>query len=219
MEIHEHLLADREVGLDWIDLRDRREDGAGSDEVSDLHARDAGDSTHQRCDFRELQVEFGLLDVGLRRQDQRLRAELRLNFRIELALGRSHEPRPAACRARHRGWPCQAVPLPGPTAPLHDRGRPEGPRIDLEEHLAFPDHRSFPVVLLDDVAGDSRLYLRVHVSVQRGDPVAVDRRVALNDGSDFHGWRRRRGCRALPPLQPPRITRGPQSSACRGRSS
>ena len=60
---------------------------AGSDEVSDLHARDAGDATDQRCDFGELQVEFRLLDVCLRGQDRALGAELRLNFRIELALG------------------------------------------------------------------------------------------------------------------------------------
>ena len=91
-------------------------------------------------------------------------------------------------------------------------GRLQRPRIDLKEHVAFPDDGSFPVVLFDDVPGDSRLNLRVHVSVERGHPVAVDRRVALND-------RRRLPPRAVAraPLSSrrshPAVRRQPESSA------
>src|SRR5262249_3436452 len=50
--------------------------------------------------------------------------------------------------------------------------------------------RSFFVILFDDVPGNARLYLRVHVSVQRCHPFAVDRRVPLHDCGDFYDrWR------------------------------
>ena len=146
---------------------------------------------HQRRDFRELQVELGLLDVRLGRQNRCLGAKLRLNFRIELAL------RDCARFGQRR----VALDIEAGLAELCLRLRQlrlrlierrlQRPRIDLKEHVAFPYDRSFPVVLLDDVAGDSRLYLRVHVSVQRGHPVAVDRSVALNDRGDFHSGRSR----------------------------
>src|SRR5262245_18898400 len=203
VELHEDLLAHGEVSLDGIDLRNRREDGAGSDEVSDLHARDTGDSTDQRSHFRELQVEFGLLDVRLCRQDRGLGTELRLEFRIELALGDGARlgQRPVALDIEI-GLAKLRLRL-GQLGFCLIEGRPQGPRIDLEQHVAFADGRAFPVVLLDDVAGDSRLDFRVDVSVQRGHPLGVDGRVTLNDGGDLYSQRLswRRGLAAAAPAE------------------
>ena len=86
MEIRELLLAYCEIRFDRIHLRYRSEHGTRSNQASDLHLRDAGDSSDERRNFGELHVEFSLFDIRFSRQNQRLRTELRLDFRIKLAL-------------------------------------------------------------------------------------------------------------------------------------
>ena len=67
-----------------------------------------------------------------------------------------------------------------PAGPVNNRLRAE---------LWYPPKRSFPVVLPDEVARDSRLDVRVHVAVEGRHPVAVNRRVALDNRGNFDVWR------------------------------
>jgi hypothetical protein len=72
----------------------------------------------------------------------------------------------------------------------------EGPRVDLEENLAFVDGAAFLVILTDEVAGNLRLDLGVDEAVGGGDPLAGERDVLLAGGGDLdgqwaHGWLRR----------------------------
>ena len=61
--------------------------------------------------------------------------------------------------------------------------RLKGTRVNFEENVAFANGSAFLVGLLDDVAGDLRLNLRVDVAVERGDPFADDWDISLLDGS------------------------------------
>ncbi len=79
MEVHELLLTYSEIGFDRVYLRHRSKDRVRSNEVPDLHLRDAGNPSDERRDFGELHVEFSLLDVCLRRLHHGLRTELRLD--------------------------------------------------------------------------------------------------------------------------------------------
>ncbi len=187
-----------------------------ADEIADLNTCDAGDSSHQRRDFRELKVQLGLLDVRLCRQDRCLGATLHLNFGIELALrdcARFGQRRVALDIEAGLAELCLG--LRQLRVRLIER-RLQRPRIDLKEHVALPYDGTFPVVLFDDVPGDSRLNLRVHVSVERGHPVAVDRGVALNDRGDFHSGRSRGPTLLWSPRSHPR-SGGRQRPAPRGR--
>src|SRR5262249_33221553 len=57
------VLADGEIGLDRVHLRDRGKDRAWAYQVTDLHLRDAGNSIDQRSHSREFQVQRRLLDI------------------------------------------------------------------------------------------------------------------------------------------------------------
>jgi hypothetical protein len=55
------------------------------------------------------------------------------------------------------------------------------PGIDLKQDLTALYDGAFPVILLDQVAGYLGLNLRIDISVERSNPVAVERHVALFD--------------------------------------
>ena len=57
-----------------------------ADEVPDLHLRDAGDPVDKGRDFGPLDVELRLLDIRFARLYHSLRAGVRLDLGIELAL-------------------------------------------------------------------------------------------------------------------------------------
>jgi hypothetical protein len=60
------------------------------------------------------------------------------------------------------------------------------PGVDLKQDIADAHDRAFLVVLLDQVAGNLRLNLRIDVSVERRNPVPVDFYVTLFDCCDAH---------------------------------
>src|SRR2546422_10701324 len=59
------------------------------------------------------------------------------------------------------------------------------PRIDSEEYLVLTDQRAFLVVLLDQVAGNLRLDLRVHKAIQGRNPFVIDGDVSLNHSDNL----------------------------------
>ena len=72
--------ANREKGLDRLDLRNRSQDRGGSNQVTDLDLCDPRDPIHQRGDFGPLEVEPGLLHGCPARFDSGLGPELGLNL-------------------------------------------------------------------------------------------------------------------------------------------
>ena len=58
-------VADGEVDLDGVELRDGGEDGLRADEIADLRGGLAGDSRDERADLGEAEVELGVGDRGL----------------------------------------------------------------------------------------------------------------------------------------------------------
>src|SRR5216683_4239399 len=76
------VFGNRKKNLDWIDLRNGSQNGAGPDQVADLDLCDPSDSINERDDFGPLQVEFRLLHCRLSRFNRRLCTKLGLNFVI-----------------------------------------------------------------------------------------------------------------------------------------
>src|SRR6266849_7803063 len=191
MEVHELLLTYSEIGFDRVYLRHRSKDRVRSNEVPDLHLRDAGNPSDELRDFGELHVEFSLFDVCLRRLHQGLRTEPRLDFRIKLALGdRARLRQGRVSLDIEVGFAKLRLCLRELRLRLVECGLKRA-RVDFEKDLSLSHHGPFFVVLLDDVPGNARLYLRVHVPVQRYHAFAVDWRVLLHDGGDFYDrWRR-----------------------------
>ena len=87
-----------------------------------------------------------------------------------------------------------ACALGEPGLRLAERGL-ERPPIDLEEHLALPDERAFPIRPAHQVAGDLRPDLRVDVAVERGDPLAGHGDLLRRQGHEGDRRRRRIGRR------------------------
>ena len=70
--------------------------------------------------------------------------------------------------------------------------RLERPGVDLKQQLAALDESALGVFLLDQVTGDLSLDVGIDKSVERADPLAVDRNVFLIDLGHVHGERLRR---------------------------
>jgi hypothetical protein len=66
--------------------------------------------------------------------------------------------------------------------------------IDLEEHVVFVNERTFPITLFDQIPGDLRLDLCIHISIQRRHPLAIDVDIPFDYPADFYprGLRGRR---------------------------
>ena len=144
----------------------------------------------------ELHVQSGLLDVRFRRLDQGPRAEFRLDLGIELASRDRSRFRQRLVSLDIEAGLAKLRPRLGELRLRLVERRLERTRVDLEEDVPFEDDASFPVRLPDDVPGNAGLDLRVHESVQRRHPFAIDRRVLLHDCGDFD-VRRRRSRRTL----------------------
>jgi len=68
----------------------------------------------------------------------------------------------------------------------------ERARINLKQQIALRDLAALRVVLRQQVAGDLRADLRVHVSIQRADPLLEDRHIPRGKRDDLHLRRPRR---------------------------
>src|SRR5690606_6526721 len=156
-------LADRELDLDRIDRRDRRQHGRRSDEVADLREVDARDPVDRRENLRPLEVEARLLERRLRLLDRRAVREDLLDRVVELLLadGDLCGERPVA-----RDVLLGLLELRLRLAEVSDRLVVRGlelTRIDLEEELARLDDAAVRIVLGQQVALDLRTDLRVDV--------------------------------------------------------
>ncbi len=183
------LLADGEVDLERVELRDRGEHRRGPDEVADLHRGLPGDAVDERAHPGEAEVQLCGADLRLRRGDGGLVGGERLRFGVELALGdgvRLGERRVAL--DVDGGELDLRLGLRELALGLVERGL-QRTRIDLEEHLALADLAAFAVVLADEVAGDLGLNLRVDEAIGLGDPLAGDGHVLLGGGDHLNRHR------------------------------
>jgi hypothetical protein len=66
-------------------------------------------------------------------------------------------------------------------------------RVDLKEHVVLVNEGAFPKILLDQVPADLRLDLRIHISVERRYPFAMDADIRFDHTYDLYlrGPRRR----------------------------
>ena len=69
------------------------------------------------------------------------------------------------------------------------------PGIDLEKHLVPANQGAFQIILLDEVARDLRLDLRVHITIQRREIFVINGNVSLDDLDDLDVWRGSGRCR------------------------
>lgn len=67
--------------------------------------------------------------------------------------------------------------------------RLERPRINLKQDIVFVYVRAFAIILLDEIACDLRLYLRIYVPIECGDPLARNLHVFLYYRRDFDSRR------------------------------
>ena len=192
-------LAQREIRANRIDLRHRRQKACWRDEIADLRGGDRRDAVNERPHFREADVQLRGRHGGLGRLDRCLRGQVGLDVVVQLALGN----RSGVCERRiplhvALGAPQFGLGLRELRLHLRER-RLERSRIDLEQHLALPDHGAFPIVAFDQIAGHLRPDLRVDVAVQRCDPLARDRDGFGLQRDDRHCWRRGRRRRRFGP--------------------
>ena len=95
-------VADGEVDLDGIELRDRREDGLRADQIADLRRGLSGDSADERAHLREAEIQFWRCRARPCGCATRGRAQRRRTLR---------PVRPAAsrCRAGFARWRARAA--------------------------------------------------------------------------------------------------------------
>src|SRR5580698_708062 len=101
--------------------------------------------------------------------------------RCRAGSARSRVLSPAACRDPRRASSSRVALAPEPIAPSLDRARPEPAAVDLKQHLPLLHRRAFAIRLRDDVSRHLRLNLRVVESIQRRDPLVINRHVFLHD--------------------------------------
>ena len=189
------LLAERKVRLDRVQLRDRREEGRRPDEISDLSAGDRRHAIGERCDAGETEVQFCGLDRCLCRRDRRTRRVVRAHVVVQLILGN--------CPLFGQWLVTRQIALglgelrlrlvqPGPCLGKHGF---EGPSIDFEEQLTLPDEGTFLIRSANQIAGDLRSNLRVHIAVERSYPLARHGHLLRRQGHEGDRRRRRIGRR------------------------
>src|SRR5579864_1049168 len=186
-------LADGEIRLNGIYLRDRRENRRRIDKIADLHLSNSGDAIDQRFHLRELEVQLGLLHLGLGGLDRGFRRAVRLYVVVELALrygaffGQRSVPINVHCSL---GELCLSLCQLGVRLFEHSL---KGTRVNLKKNLTLADKRAFFVALPDDVSRHLRLDLRVYVAIERRNPFAEDWNVLLNYAGNFHlrNWNNR----------------------------
>jgi hypothetical protein len=137
------LLADGEVNLNRIHLRNSRKRRRLANQIANLRHRPPGDPGDERADLRESQVKLRLLHVGLGSANRGDLRSLLLHVIVELALG----------GGTRFGQGCVAHYVDVGQAELRPRQlsfrlierRLKGPGIDLKEDLAALDDRALPV--------------------------------------------------------------------------
>ena len=191
-------LADVELDLDRIDLRDRGHDGGRAGQRADLrlgNARDAGD---RRRHLGPAVVELRLRKGGARRFDRRRGLPFGGEVVVELLRG-DHlrgDQLPIALHVELRLRQGSRVPVQG--GPRLVGHRLVIARVDQEHQLALPDVCTLPIHLLADVSLDLGFDVRIDESVQAPHPLAIDGHVLLQHVGDLHcGGRRGRGRRRL----------------------
>src|SRR6202007_1138794 len=178
-EVDVLLLADGEIRLDGIYLRDRRENRRRSDKIADLHLSNSGDAIDQRLHLRELQVQLCLLHLSLGGLDRRLRRPVGLNVVVQLALrycpffGEWRVPVDIHC-----GLGQLSLSLCQLGVRLFEHSL-KGTRVNLKKNLTLADKRAFFVALPDDVSRHLGLDLSVYVAIERRNPFAEDWNVLL----------------------------------------
>ena len=180
------LLADGEVNLNRLHLRNSREHGGLRDQAADLGGCDAGDAVQQGAHLRPAEIQLGAFDRGLLRLDGGLVRSLRLQIVVQL------RARNGTCLGERRialgvdlGQQQLRLRLRQLSLGLVERGL-EGPGVDLVQDLPRVHLRALFVVLADQVAGDLGLNLRIGVSIEIRDPVAEDRHILLLHGCGRH---------------------------------
>ncbi len=224
-------VADREVDLDGIELRNRGEDRLRADEVSDLRGGLSGHAVDQGTHLRESEIQFGSFESGFRGGDSGLRGidgglggtngrlllRLGLLVVIELALGDGPGLR-KRCIALHIDLRQLKLSLRLsdlslclrhlslrlghlPLRLIYDRLK--GPRVNLKQNLPFGHDRAFAVLLANQIAADLRLNLRIDVAIESADPFARQRHVGLSHLHDGnrHGTHRGGGRSIVLPPQ------------------
>ena len=193
------LFPQGKVRLDGIDLRDRGQERAGPHEVADLSRGDRGDARDERGHFGEPEVELRRIDGRLRRLDGGQRRQIGLDVVVELTLrDRALLGQRAVTGQVALGLPELRLRLAQSRLRLRER-HVEGPRIDLEEHLALLDEAAFLVLATHEVARHLRPNLGVDEAVERRDPLGRERDLLERNRDDAQfrrRWRCRR-CRAL----------------------
>src|SRR5580658_200695 len=67
--------------------------------------------------------------------------------------------------------------------------RLEWSRIDLEEEFSLPDVGPFLIFPSEQIAGDLRFYVCIHLPAESPDPFSINGNVSLLDGCDLYdGW-------------------------------
>src|SRR5258708_6907716 len=185
-EVHVFLLTDREVRFNGIHLRDRCEHCCWTDKISDLHLSDSRDPIYQGCDIGEAKVEVRLFHLSLGSLDRRFRGEVCLDVVVQLALsnGALLGQRSVAVDIE-LGLAQVGLGLRELCFGLVEYGL-KGSRVDLEKHLTLAYKRTFLVGLADDVSSHLGLNLSVDITVERSNPLAVDRDIFLHYHGNFH---------------------------------
>ena len=184
------LLADGEVNLNRLHLRNGRKHGGLRDQAADLGGGDAGDAVQQGAHLRPAEIQLGAFDRGLLRLDSGLVGCLRLQIVVQLRARngtRLGERRIAL--GIDLGQQQLRLRLGQLTLRLIERGL-EGAGVNLVQNLPRAHLRALFVVLADQVAGDLGLNLGVGVSIEIRDPVTEDRHILLLHGCGRHVRRR-----------------------------
>lgn len=206
------LLADGKINLDRVYLRDRSERRRRANQIAYLDQSPPRNSRDEGTDFREAQIQLRLLYIRLGGTNRSPLICLLLYVIVELALSdrmgfgqRCVAPYVDISQAklclRLRKLPFRLI-----------ERRLKWPGINLKQDLTSLYDGAFPVILLDQVARRYLgLNLRIYVSIERGDPIAVKRHVALFHRRNIHlQWPRL--WRSAPFLR----ARAQQQEACSG---
>ena len=190
-EVKIYLLADWEFDLDRIELGDGRQQRGRADQVSDLRLCDPGDAVNRRSHLRPLLVELRGLDRRLGRRHRGRTGASRLGDVIEI-LAADH-----LLLVERRVFVevllvllVVGLLLAKVAERLVER-RLVLAIVYLEQQLAGVHLVTVPVVLLQQVAGDFRIDIRVYESFSGPHRLRIDGNVPLDNVSD-HNFRKRR---------------------------
>ena len=199
-------VADGEICLDGVKLRDRRQHGLRVDQIADLRGRLSRNAGDERSNLRESQIQFrvgnGSLsggDRGLSRLNRCLALGFLLSIVVELALRDSTRLRKRGIASyidlRQFELRLRLQDLPSGLCQLAFalvEGRLKWASVNFKEHLSFGNLSAFLVILFHEISIGLRLNLGIHVPIEGGHPFTGNghiRRLELHKG-DRQRWRR-----------------------------